>query len=452
MSAINGHSPRTAGPAHNLDAEKSVLGAVLLDQRHLDSLHTDEHLRPEHFYREQLGFVFGAMLALQSAGRKIDHLTVADALRDRGQLDQVGGQTAVEELVAWVPASGHAREYGRIVRNLALARSLMTATYEIQADVAERPGAGDELLEHAERHIFALRAGQELANVTTLAAAAAEEVDRLDEASRAGRTVPGLTSSLPGLDKMLGGFAGGRLYVLAARPSMGKSLLAGQISLHVAGKERARVLFASLEMSAGELAQRHFVATTGVSPDKLRLGRLNADDWPPVLQSAAEAEHLPVHIVDDGGVTASSLRARARQIAVRHGKLGLIVVDHLTLMAGTDKRMGAYDRVSENSRALKILARELDVPVIVVAQLNRGVEARPDKRPLLSDLRESGRVEEDADVVLMLYRDEYYTGNDSERPGETDLLIRKNRHGQLGTVTTQVDNRLRHQPDVEATP
>ena len=422
MSAVQS----IAVPPHNLEAEKSVLGAVLLDERHLHALLVEQHLRPEHFYREQHGAVFAAMIELYENDRKIDHLTVAETLRQHAKLEEIGGPAAIDELAGWVPAAGHAGEYGRIVRDNAQMRALLRATYEIQAQVAERGRGGEELIEEAERLIFALRGGELQAKQRLLEHALAEEIERLEQAAKDKRDIPGLATGISDLDRLLGGLQDGRLYVVAARPAMGKSLWSLQAARHVAFRERQRVLFASLEMSNSETAQRQLAAETGVDPERLHLGKVKPDDWPALLKAAAEASEAPFHLLDDGDLSLFKLRAQARQIAVRHDDLRLIVVDYLQLMRAEKPSGSRVEDVSGFSRGLKRLVREMSCPVIAVSQLSRAVEQRPDKRPVLSDLRDSGQV--DADVVLMLYRDDYYDP-DSERPGEMDIIVRKNRQG-----------------------
>ena len=226
---------------------------------------------------------------------------------------------------------------------------------------------------------------------------------------------------------------------------MGKSLIALQIARRVAAVERGRVLFASIEMSDSETAQRHLAAESGVVPSRIHLGRLHAHDWPPLPKAAQASVDLPLHLLDDGDLSLPTLRAHARQVAVRHGRLELLVVDYLQLMRAEKPSGNSVEDVSAFSRGLKRLAREFNCPVIAVSQLSRGVEQRPDKRPLLSDLRDSGQVEADADCVLMLSRDDYYDP-DSERPGEMDLIVRKNRHGQLGQIAPRIDEQLRYSP------
>ena len=445
LTTANGQPPTSSLPPHNLEAEKSVLGAVLLDARHLHVLVLEEQLRPDHFYREQYGAVFAAMLKLHEGDRKIDHLTVAETLRDRGVLEQVGGPEAIDELAGWVPAAGHAREYGRIVRENAQMRALLRATYEIQAQVAERRHRGEELIDEAERLIFALRGRELQAKQRLLEHAVAEEIDRLEHAAKDDREIPGLSTGIGELDRMLAGLQDGRLYVVAARRAMGKSLVCLQIARHVALKEQQRVLFASLEMSDSETAQRHLAVESGVDPERLHLGRVRPGDWPALLSAAAGTAGAPFHLLDDGDLSLLSLRAQARHVAVSHGDLRLIVVDYLQLMRAEKPSGSRVEDVSEFSRGLKRLAREMRCPVIAVAQLSRAVEQRPDKRPLLSDLRESGQIEADADCVLMLYRDDYYDP-DSERPGEMDIIVRKNQQGRLGQTSLRMDSRLRFLP------
>ncbi len=435
-------SPQLLVPPHNLEAERSVLGAAMLDERYLGSMMLEAGLSDRDFYRPQHALVFAAMRELHDAGEPIDPLTVTAKLAERGKLEDAGGSSYVDELAGWVPAAGHAVAYAKIVRDHARARALLRATYDIQALISERGRWGEQLVEEAERLVFSVRAGALETRTRLLEDAVAEELDRLDRASRDGREIPGLRTGISGLDPILGGLQNGRLYVLAARPSMGKSLLALQIARHAAFAEHRPVLFASLEMSDSETAQRHLAAEADVDPEQLHLGKVRQGDWPALLDAAQRTARAPFHLLDDGDLTLSRLRAHARRLATRQDGLGLVTVDYLQLMRAEKPSGSRVDDVSEFSRGLKRIARELDCPVIAVAQLNRSVEARPDKRPILADLRESGQIEADADCVLMLYRDDYYDA-DSERPGEMDILIRKNRQGRLGQITTRIDGRLR---------
>ena len=394
------------------------------------------------------------MCTLEQAGEPIDHLTVAEVMRGRGQLGDDLEPSAVEQLVSWVPAAAHGVQYAQIVRDHAQLRRLLAATYEIQAMVAARSDSAAALIDTAEQQIFKLRGDALKASRRRLEDAVDEEIDRLQKAASDGREIPGLATGIPPLDRLLGGLQDGRLYVVAARPSMGKSLFSLQIARHVATSQAGSVLFASLEMSDAETAQRHLAAESGVDPDRIHLGQVTGTDWPALLQAAAGTVGMPLHLIDDGDLSLSKLRAQARQLAVRDGGLGLIVVDYLQLMRVERPTGNRVEDVSEFSRGLKRLARELGCPVVAVSQLSRAVEQRPDKRPLLSDLRESGQIEADADCVLMLYREDYYDP-DSERQGEMDIIVRKNRHGGLGQITGQLDQHLRfgasdhHQPAVD---
>ena len=430
-------------PPHDIEAEQSVLGAILISGRVMQHLALETGLRDDDFYRDAHRHIYAAMCQLFHAGEPVDELTVADQLRRTGMLEASGGDLGIDSLAGTVPNVGNVHRYATIVRDLAVTRSLLMATYEIQSEIAARRHDGEELVEQAERLVFALRAERLTARQSTLEQAVSDELERLEQASKDDREIPGLVTGIPGLDRLLGGLQDGRLYVIAARPSMGKSLLALQIARHAALAEKERALFASLEMSDSETAQRHLAAESGVAPDRLHLGQIEDRDWPKLLQAAAKTAGAPFHLLDDGDLSLMTLRAQARQVAVRHGDLRLIVVDYLQLLRADQPTGNRVEDVSAFSRGLKRLARELRCPVIAVAQLNRSVESRPDKRPQLSDLRESGQIEADADVVCMLYRDDYYDP-DSERPGEMDILIRKNRQGRLGQVVVEQDSRLRY--------
>ena len=444
-TTVNGHRPAATLPPHNLEAEKSVLGAVLLDERHLYALVADEQLRPEHFYREQHGLVFAAMLKLHDRASRIDQLTVAEALRQDGQLEPVGGEGAIDELAGWVPAAGHARDYGRIVRDNALKRALLRATYEIQAQIGGRRGGGEELIEEAERLIFALRRDDVLSKQRLLELAVTEELDRLEQAAKDDREIPGLATGIRELDRLLGGLQDGRLYVVAARPAMGKSLLSLQFARHAAMHERQRVLFASLEMSDSETAQRHLAAESGVDPEppapRTRQARRLAARC---MKAGAKASGVPLHLLDDGDLSLFHAARAGPPDRRPPRQLRLIVVDYLQLMRA-EQPSGSRVEDVPSSAADSSASPANEMPGVAVAQLSRAVEQRPDKRPLLSDLRETGQIEADADCVLMLYRDDYYDP-DSERPGEMDIIVRKNRQGRLGQITTRIDSRLRYLP------
>ena len=431
--AANGSTRVAMAPPHSLEAEQAVLGAILLSDVGLYAVAFEEGLAAAHFYRDRHGRIYDAMRALHAAGEPVDVLTVSDQLRRTGTLEAVGGRSAVDELSGGVPNLGGLRRYAQIVRDLAQSRALLNATYQIQARVAENPGAGEELLSFAEQCVFGLGQSDRAKHDVPLGEAISEELERIREASHSDRDHLGLTSGLASLDELTGGWQPGNLTVLASRPGMGKSSVALNFASHAAFQERAAVLFCSLEMSTSETVQRHLSTETHISTDRLRRGRVADGDWPKLLQAAARAEQSRFRLLDDPAVTPTQLRAQARAISVRERGLGLVIVDYLQLMRPDVPSGNRVEDVSSLSRALKLLAMELRCPVIALSQLSRAVEQRTDRRPLLSDLRESGSIEADADAVLMLYRDDYYD-DDSPRAGEIDILIRKNRHGALGDL------------------
>ncbi len=430
MSAVQ----NLAVPPHNLEAEKSVLGAVLLDERHLHSLLVEEQLRPEHFYREQYGAVFAAMLELYKEDRKIDQLTVAETMRESGTLDELGGPEAVDELAGWVPAAGHAREYGRIVRENAQMRQLLTATYEIQAGVHGREAPTRELVEHAERLMLEVAHDERQKRIRSIADILHDETDKLHRLSVSKTALTGTPSGFKDIDEKTGGFQPGNLIVLAARPSMGKSALVANIAENAVLAGHAVALF-SLEMSESELAQRFVASQAKIKGEDLRRGKVPESRWPKILEACQRLALAPMFVDDSSDTGVLEVRAKSRRLhnQMPNG-LGLIIIDYLQLMRHEGRVESRVEQVSQISRALKGLARELGVPVIALSQLSRAVEQRGgDKKPILSDLRESGAIEQDADLVMFIYREEYYD-KESERPGEADIIIAKHRNGPVGEV------------------
>jgi replicative DNA helicase len=423
-----------AVPPHNLEAERSVLGAVLLDDRHLFGLLVEEHLRPEHFYREQHGAVFEAMVELHNEGRKIDHLTVAEVLREHGKLEGVGGPDAIEELAGWVPAAGHAREYGRIVRDDAQKRSLLTASYEIQASVLSREAPARDLVERAERMMLEVAHDDRQKKIRAIADILHEETDKLHRLSISKTALTGTPSGFKDIDGMTGGFQQGNLIVIAARPSMGKSALVANVAENAVLAGHAVALF-SLEMSESELAQRFVASQARIKGEDLRRGKVAETRWPKILEACQRLADAPLFVDDSSDTGVLEVRAKSRRLHHQlEGGLGLIIVDYLQLMRHEGRLESRVEQVSQISRGLKGLARELNVPVIALSQLSRAVEQRGgEKKPILSDLRESGAIEQDADLVMFIYREEYYD-KESERPGEADIIIAKHRNGPVGDV------------------
>jgi replicative DNA helicase len=607
-SPANGHSRRADGPStppQNLEAEQSVLGAVLLSDTALPALIIDERLQPGDFYRDSHGIIFTAMLDLHGAGEPVDALTLVEHLKQNGQLDAVGGRATVDLLAGSVPAVGNVRQYARIVRENAMLRRLLDAAYEIQAKVHSHEAPPRELVDLAERVILEVAHEDSRKDFRSIEVVLDAETTKLAELSRAGKAITGTASGYDDLDAITGGFQPGNLIIVAARPSMGKCLagstlvydpttggrrridelveaiergedafvasLGADLRLHTSkatvglrsgvqptyrlttrlgrhldatanhplftlqGWREIRELAAgdriavprrpiqrapgmhapvpeagggvavleappadymvldvtwdavasieplceqetydltvpgdhnfvandivvhnsalmanfcenaalegkkavalfSLEMSESELAQRFIASQASIKGDDLRKGNVPASRWPKILQASARLANSPLYIDDSSDLSVLDVRAKARRLAQQHADgLGLIVIDYLQLMRASGQVDNRVEQISQISRGLKTLARELQVPVIALSQLNRGVEQRTDKRPVLSDLRESGAIEQDADLVMFIYRDEYYD-HESEREGIADVIISKHRNGGLGTV------------------
>lgn len=437
-STSNGHA-RAPGsgpltPPQNLEAEQSVLGAVLLSDTTLPALIIDERLQPADFYRESHGVIYRAMLDLHAHGDPVDALTLVEHLKQAGDLDGVGGRAAIDLLSGSVPAVGNVRQYAKIVRNNAMLRRLLHACYDIQQRVHSHEAPPRELVDLAERAILEVAHDDRRKDFQSIHDVLFAELDKLERLSKEGTAVTGTASGFEDLDAITGGFQSGNLIILAARPSMGKSALMANFAEHAALDNDKAVALFSLEMSESELAQRFVASQASIKGDDLRKGRVPNQRWPKILAASARLAESPLFIDDSSELSVLDVRAKARRLAQQQaGGLGLVLIDYLQLMRADGSVDNRVEQVGQISRGLKTLARELDVPVIALSQLNRGVEQRTDKRPMLSDLRESGSIEQDADLVMFIYRDEYYH-DDSEREGIADLLVAKHRNGGLGTV------------------
>ncbi len=431
--------PEAAGgvPPHNEEAEGSVLGAILLTEQALDGVLLEVGLRPGDFYRPRHQLIFGAMIRLKEKAEPeaVDALTVSEELRRAGEVEKAGGEAYVHSLPTVVPALGAVLDYARIVKEHALLRSVLSATREIQDDVLGRRGEARELIERAESVLFKIGHDGGMAEMRTIEAVLHEEIDKLEELSRSDVGLTGTPCGFQDIDDLTGGFQPGNLIVLAARPSMGKSTLATNIAENAAIDHGRSVALFSLEMSETELAHRFIASQAKVSSDELRKGRVKADRWPKVLRAVEKLARAPIYIDDSSDIGVLEMRAKARRLHARSDNgLGLLIVDYLQLIRPDGRADSRVEQVGQISRGLKILARELEIPVIAVSQLSRAVEARNPPIPMLSDLRESGQVEQDADVVMFVYRDEYYD-RESERLGEADIIFAKHRNGPVGEVT-----------------
>ena len=428
-------------PPHSIESEQGVLGAVLLSDRAMYAYVVESQLKPEDFYRDRHRVIFGAMVELYRESEPIDVLTVTEHLRARAQLDAAGGQAGIDELTAAVPAVGNLKRYGEIVKEMSLLRRLLQATYEIQASVHGRESLPREIVEQAERAMLEVAHDDASKAFATAGTLIEHEIEIWHKISTDGIALTGSPSGFTDLDTITGGFQPGNLVVVAARPSMGKSALVTNIAenLTLHAERPMPVALFSLEMSEGELAQRFVASQASIEGDDLRKGRLRDErKWKKVLDAASRYDAAPLYVDDSSDIGVLEVRAKARrlhqQMQPQYGGLGLIIVDYLQLMRPDGRTDNRVEQVGQMSRGLKILARELDVPVIALSQLSRGVESRTDKRPMLSDLRESGAIEQDADLCVFIYRDEYYFPDTTETPGEAELLIAKHRNGSLGTV------------------
>jgi replicative DNA helicase len=436
----NGAATGAIAPPHNLEAEQSVLGAILLSERAIYPLLIDEDLKPDDFYRQRHATIYSAMLELYHAGEPIDVLTVSEHLRQSGRLEDLGGQAAIDALAGAVPAAGNARHYARIVRDNALMRRLLTTTYEIQASVMDRQAPPRDLVERAERAVLEVAHEDHRQDFRPVADVLDVELDKLQRLSQEGAELTGTPSGFKDLDRITGGFQPGNLIVIAARPSMGKSSLVANIAENASVQHGHSVALFSLEMSESELAQRFIASQAHMNGDDLRKGRVPQNRWPKIVEASQRLARASLYIDDSSDIGILDIRAKARRLH-QQSPLGLIIVDYLQLMRPDSRIESRVQQVGEMSRGLKILARELNVPVIAISQLSRAVESRNPPIPQLSDLRESGQVEQDSDVVAFIYRPEYYARRDGgdesepvEREGEADLIISKHRNGPVGTV------------------
>ncbi len=423
-------------PPHSIEGESSVLGGLLLDNNAWDRV--GDLLTDGHFYRYEHRLIYAAIGQLVNASKPADVITVFEQLQSQGKADEVGGIAYLNALAQYVPSASNIRRYAEIVRDRAILRKLVSASDEIATTAFNPQGKPvDRIVDEAEQKIFNIgeegsRVKQGFQGMDTLVV---QLLDRVQEMAENPNDVTGVPTGFYDLDRMTSGFQAGDLVILAARPSMGKTALAINIAEHVALQEGLPVAVFSMEMGASQLAVRIVGSIGRIDQTHLRTGRLSDEEWSRLSETIEKLRDVALHIDETAGLTVSELRANARRLARQCGKLGLIVVDYLQLMS-VSSSMSDENRataVGEISRGLKMLAKELQCPVIALSQLSRGVESRTDKRPMMSDLRESGAIEQDADVIMFIYRDDYYN-KDSKEPGVAEVIISKQRNGPTGTV------------------
>ncbi|HWM13558.1 MAG TPA: replicative DNA helicase [Gaiellaceae bacterium] len=421
-------------PPQNLDAEESVLGAMMLSAGAIAAVGEVLSGDGREFYRESHAKVYRAALALYTKGEPVDAITLVDELDERGELEDAGGKVRVHELAALVPASANAGHYAQIVKESATLRGLIRAGGEIARLGWERPGETTELVDRAEQILFDLSQEKATSEFSHIEALLKESFERITQLYESGADVTGVPSGFRDLDRVTSGFQEGNLIIMAARPSMGKSALGLGVALNLAVRRNMPVALFTLEMSKSEVTQRLMCSEAKVESQRLRTGKLSADDWPRLTAACDKLAKAPIYVDDTGSITMMEIRSKARRLKSKHPDLGLIVVDYLQLMTSGTTAENRVQEVSQISRALKLLARDLDVPIIALSQLSRAVEQRHDKRPILSDLRESGSIEQDADIVMFIYRDEYYNGEESEQQGLAEVIVAKHRNGPTDTV------------------
>jgi replicative DNA helicase len=417
-------------PPQNLEAEQSVLGAILLDNASLAK--AMEVLTEDDFYRTAHRRIYMAMLELSEHGEVVDQITLSEHLRMKGELETVGGSAYLAELVQAVPTAANAKYHCRIVRDKALLRGLISTSTEVISRGYEGTAPIDDLLDFAERSVFSLAQGKLGRSFIRLKEIIKDSLDFVDVLSkRDHKTVTGVPTGFIELDELTAGLQPSDLVVIAARPSMGKTSLALGIAQHAAIKHGHVVGIFSLEMAKAQLVLRMLSSEARVDSHALRIGRLQKEDWWRLADAAGKLEQAPIFIDDSGTLTVQQMRGKARRLKAEQKRLDLLIVDYLQLMQGRSDAESRQQEISDISRSLKALAKELDVPVVALSQLSRAVESRKPPIPMLADLRESGAIEQDADVVIFIYRDELYDA-DSEKKGIADILVKKHRNGPTG--------------------
>ena len=416
----------------SLEAEQAVLGSILIDSRCLTDV--IGIVRPEDFYLKQNREIYETIYSMFNFSQTIDPVTVLDKMRELG-VHHDNSRDYIMQLMEITPTAANAVRYANIVRDKAMLRSLADAGSDIVETVYAQVGTPSELLENAEKKIYALRKGERGDSLEHIGVTLHKVFDRLAELSQSDSAIPGMSTGLMDLDRKINGLNNSDLILVAARPAMGKSAFALNLALNVAKKYNKTVAIFNLEMSREQLAMRLLAIESFVDGQKMATGKLTDEEWTKLGMASASLAQTDIRIDDNPSITVAEMNAKCRRLE----NLGMVVIDYLQLMNGSGYGKGGDSRVNivgEISRSLKIMAKELNVPVICLSQLSRGPESRTDKRPMLSDLRESGSIEQDADSVLFLYRDEYYNEN-TEDKGVAECIVSKNRHGEVGTVKLQ---------------
>ncbi len=438
-------------PPQNLEAEAAVLGSMLLDREAIAL--TIDHLDENSFYTEGNRKIFGSILKLYDTGKAVDIVTLIEELKKSDILDEVGGPARVSEIAGIVPTSANVEHYARIVKEKALLRSLINTATKIASESYDPSTEVSELIDRAEKLIFNITSGHKSGDrVCEMKEVVKESIEMIDRLYQRKENVTGIPTGFHDMDIKTAGLQESDLIILAGRPSMGKSALAISMMEYAAVVEKVPCAYFSLEMSKDQLAQRMLCSIAGVDAHKVRTGFFSQTDWPKLISAASKLSEAPIYIDDTPGISALELRAKARRLKSKHD-IRLVIIDYLQLMRGAARSENRQQEISEISRSMKALAREINVPVIAISQLSRAVEQRSDHRPMLSDLRESGAIEQDADVVMLIMREEYYNPTE-ENKGIAEVNIAKQRHGPIGVVKlaflpeyTRFANLARHEEE-----
>ena len=430
---------------HDAQAEQAVLGSIFLDEYALAE--AIEFVTPDDFYNRANQVIFKAMIAVDDTGDKIDPLTVSNELKRSNQFEDAGGAVYLDELLSNIPSSSHVREYAKIVQGKAALRRLINTANNIKDEAQNGDEEVDDILASAERQIMDVSENRNSAGFKPISQVLDQALVKVQDLAQSDDEITGLSTGYHDFDKMISGVQPDNLIILAARPAVGKTAFALNIAQNVGKASNTNVAIFSLEMSAESLVNRMICAEGGINANHLRDGNLEGNEWNDLTVAIGTLANTNIFIDDTPGIKMSEIRAKCRRLAKEQGGIGFIVVDYLQLIEGSNKE-SRQQEVSEISRQLKKLAKELNVPILALSQLSRGVEQRQDKRPVLSDIRESGSIEQDADIVAFLYRDDYYeradSGDDDDADlpaedndpdaGEVELIIEKNRAGARGTV------------------
>ncbi|MDD5306638.1 MAG: replicative DNA helicase [Deltaproteobacteria bacterium] len=418
-------------PPYSQESEAAVLGGILLKNDALPAV--QEILNSEDFYVEAHRRIYSAVEALSAASQPVDHVTLGNELKKRGDLDKIGGVKALADLTEHVATAANVEHYARIVKEKAAVRRMIYAAAQVMADGYGDYGEAEEFLDAAESAVFEAAKQRIRSPYQHITEILNKTFGELELAAGRGGEITGTPSGFALLDKKTAGFQPSDLVILAGRPSMGKTALALNMAVNAAMKTKFPVLIFSLEMSKDQVARRMLAAEGRVDASKMRSNSLAKDDWPRLIEAANRLSQTRIYVDDSPGITPLEIRAKCRRLAAE-GRPALVVVDYMQLMRGGSRRTDNREQeISEISRSLKGLAKELDIPIVALSQLNRAVESRTDKRPMMSDLRESGAIEQDADLILFVYRDEFYH-KDSDKQGITEIIIGKQRSGPIGTV------------------